>query len=452
VSLAARPWHNLPTDSDSLFPAMLLSPTFYVKTNFSVDIDSTTPSTVPSTSPLATQPHPRGPTSSASAPAVDDSNWAPRADSKYLVRSPSAYTDLPTQASSRAPVQSFSLPPLLRSASEGESSFATDPISPRSFARPPKSMLPDPSQFPDPYPFRPPHHHLTSTLPALSSAGSSSASTRSSAYTSSGSALASGDYGHVHVAGEDESSVGVGITSDDVVQLLESDNHISSSSLGMHSRAPIDQIRWSESYSGSIRSRSSSLGNGGAYDNGGPKLREKLSYDMGWQTVDERDEVGVSEEETDDDQALVEEEGEHEEERTSAVVVAEEGRGLIVQGDALPIVQLVVHPGESGPQAPENLISSFFFRHHPSLGWLFEHPQRYACLSDVHHPANMHHAPCSRHLREFSRCTPSLPRSLHDTGGAQHCFEPSACSSGFLSRPRLPSCPYRGFYWNQFPS
>jgi hypothetical protein len=207
--------------------------------------------------------------------------------------------------------------------------------------------LPDPSHFPDPYPFRPPHHHLTSTLPALSSAGSSSASTRSSAYTSSGSALASGDYGHVHVvSGEDESNVGVGITSDDVVQLLESDNQASSASLGLHSRAPIDQTRWSESYSGSVRSRSSSVGNGSVYENAGPKLREKPSYDMGWQTVDERDEVGVSDQETDEDHVLVEDdEEEKEEERTSAVVIAEEGRGLIVHGDGLPIVQLQVHPG-----------------------------------------------------------------------------------------------------------
>ena len=36
---------------------------------------------------------------------------------------------------------------------------------------------------------------------------------------------------------------------------------------------------------------------------------------------------------------------EEEEERTSAVVVAEEGRGLIVRGDAVPVVQLQVHPG-----------------------------------------------------------------------------------------------------------
>ncbi|KAG6842500.1 hypothetical protein C0991_000026 [Blastosporella zonata] len=220
---------------------------------------------------------------------------------------------------------------------------ATDP-SPPSFARPPKhSMpLPDPSHFPDPYPFRPPHHHLSS-LPALSSAGSSS--TRSSAYTSSAaSGLASGDYGHIHVASaDDESAVGVGITSDAVVQLLANDPSLSSSA---RSRAPVDQTRWSESYS-SGRSRSSSIGNTNSVsipDIAPPTLQQKQSYDMGW--VDERDEVGMSEEETDDDHALDDDDDdEKEEERTSAIVIAEEGRGLIVRGDNVPIAQLQVPPG-----------------------------------------------------------------------------------------------------------
>ena len=222
----------------------------------------------------------------------------------------------------------------------------------RSFARPPKiaPSLPDPSQFPDPYPFRSPHHHLTSTTPALSSA---STSTRSSAYTSSGSALASGDYGHVHVAiGEEEVAVAVGITSDDVVQLMASDSHASSSALGSQSRVPIDQTRWSE-YSASIRSRSSSIGhsNTNSVHETAPRLTQRPSYDMGWQTVDERDEVGLlSEEESDDDHGLGddlddEDEEEKEEERTAAVVIAEEGRGLIVRGDGIPLVQLQVEPG-----------------------------------------------------------------------------------------------------------
>lgn len=244
--------------------------------------------------------------------------------------------------------------PLLRSASEGEGSFLIESSPTRSFARPPKeqAILPDPASFPNPYPFRPPHHHLTPTPPALSSAGSSS--TRSSAYTSSGSALASGDYGHVHVAsGDEEVGVAVGITSDDVVQLMASDSNASSSALGSQSRAPIDQTRWS-GYSASIRSRSSSVGHSNTnslHENIISRLTRQSGYDMGWQTVDERDEAGLlSEEETDDDHGLGDDlddtdEDEKEEERTAAIVIAEEGRGLIVRGDEVPLVQLQVEPG-----------------------------------------------------------------------------------------------------------
>lgn len=266
------------------------------------------------------------------------------ADTSSLDESPSAGIPL-------VPGHSFSQTPLVRSVSEGESSFRSDsPI--RSFARPPKvPPLPDPSQFPDPYPQRSPYSRmsdrLSSTLPALSSEGSSSASTRSSAYTSSGSALTSSDYGHVHVAtGEDEEiGLAVGITSDDVDQILQT-KAVPPSCAG---RTPIDQTRWSE-YSASIRSRSSSIGQNNTnsmHENGTPRLRENPSFDMGWQTVDERDEVGLtSDEETDD---LCEEDDEvddKEEERTSAIVVAEEGRGLIVTGEGIPIVQLRVDPGE----------------------------------------------------------------------------------------------------------
>lgn len=295
---------------------------------------------------------PRAPTPSASVPPIHDHTWSSHSNNRVSPLSASASDLLPSPApsispSAPPPAQPFLHSPLLRSASEGESSFVVDHPPPRSFARPPKSMpLPDPSQFPDPYPFRPPHHHLTSTVPALSSAGSSSASTRSSAYTSSGSALASGDYGHVHVAsGDDDAGVGVGITSDDVVQLLASDTSASNPLGGLQSRLPIDPTRWSESYSASVRSRSSSVGNNnnatGGHENGPPRLQQKPSYDMGWQTVDERDETGMSEEETDDDHCLEEDdedEEEKEEERTSAVVIAEEGRGLIVHGDGIPIV------------------------------------------------------------------------------------------------------------------
>ncbi|KAG6831276.1 hypothetical protein H0H92_011786 [Tricholoma furcatifolium] len=234
------------------------------------------------------------------------------------------------------------------------------PDSPSTLYKPPP--LPDPSQFPDPYPFRPPHHHLSS-VPALSSAGSSS--TRSSAYTSSASRLASGDYGHVHVASGEDDSVAVGITPDAVVQLLASDPSTSPSARHVQPRPPMDQSRWSESYS-SGRSRSSSISNNNAApnapENPPPTLHQKPSYDMAW--VDERDEVGMSEEETDDDHTLDDdEEEEKEEERTSAVVIAEEGRGLIVQGDNAPISQLQVPPGTThlliGSSSTPNAMPAF---------------------------------------------------------------------------------------------
>jgi len=344
---------------------MLSSPFFHAELNpLDVNLDylRNHPSAALPPSPMSPSAYgrPRAPTPSASV-APNDDLWSPRATSPLLSKfSPSSdyASDSPISLNSpSSPTLSTQLhSPLLRSASEPESSFLANPTPASSFARPPKSMLlPDPSQFPDPYPFRSPHHHLTSAPPALSSAGSSSASTRSSAYTSSGSALASGDYGHVHVAsGDDDAAVGVGITSDSVVQLLAGDSIASSSSRVLQSRLPVDQSRWSESYSASSRSRSSSVGNGttngAGYENMAPRLREKPSYDMGWQAVDERDEVGMSEEETDEDHVMCgdeEDEDEREEERTSAIVIAEEGRGLIVEGDGVPVKQLQVQPGGS---------------------------------------------------------------------------------------------------------
>lgn len=90
--------------------------------------------------------------------------------------------------------------------------------------------------------------------------------------------------------------------------------------------------------------------------------------------MEERDENVLSEDETDDENLLVDpEQDEKEEERTSAVVLAEEGRGLIVQGEGLPIVQLNVQSGEH-----QSSHSSIFFtfptdRDHPSIDWLIQH-------------------------------------------------------------------------------
>ncbi|GAW09356.1 grfa protein [Lentinula edodes] len=205
--------------------------------------------------------------------------------------------------------------PLLRSASAGGPLFRSDSLRSHSFSRPTKSMhaqLPDPSTYPDPYPSR-------NTPYAVSSAESSTASTRSSAYTSFGSTI--NDLAHVHIL-ESDDLVGLGITSDSVVQLLGGDT------VPGQSRAPIDQTRWSDLYSSGARSRSSSVASNHPVEHAPPKLREQSSYDMSWSTVDERDEVGISEDETDDDHLLTEDDFDDElgeEERTSAVIVAEEG-------------------------------------------------------------------------------------------------------------------------------
>lgn len=234
---------------------------------------------------------------------------------------------------------------------------------------------PDGSLHPPYASYRPPHPTYTpaSLTPALSSAGSSSASTRSSAYTSSGSALAHSDYGnHVHVAtpsdNEDDQpgsplAIGVGITSDQVnnphASALVSNPNLNPNS-NSHSRVPIDQARWSHSYSGSIRSRTSLVrpnGNGmhDAGANTSPPLNSKKSYDASWQPIterDERDEVdltsGDETDETDLDQDdLDDDDDDQEEEAHQAVVLAEEGRGLIVHGEGVPTVQLQVQNGMS---------------------------------------------------------------------------------------------------------
>lgn len=214
--------------------------------------------------------------------------------------------------------------------------------------------LPDPSQYPDPYPFR------HKSPPPLSSAASSS--TRSSAYTSSGSALPYVDYS-VLVASPDDEPPPIGYTSDPVVRILPTDPVQSTSA-----RGPLmTTSRWSESYSGGVRSRSSSLGNGlsnQAHEVSPPHLSQKPSYDISWQTVEEKDEVTMSEDETDDEpslDAIDADSDEKHEERTSAAVVADEGRGLIVQGDNAPIVQLQVQPGSSAPNHPFFLLPAYSF-------------------------------------------------------------------------------------------
>jgi hypothetical protein len=127
--------------------------------------------------------------------------------------------------------------------------------------------------------------------------------------------------------GEDDPPVGVGITSDEVVQLLG--QHSSSSS----SRTPVDApARWSQLQGGS---RTSSVA-----DSRTNSLALSSSSRPGsegdWRVLSEREEVGLtSESETDDDASLNldDEGGDEEEQPTSAVIIAEEGRGVIVRGE-----------------------------------------------------------------------------------------------------------------------
>ncbi|KAF8271353.1 RhoGEF domain-containing protein [Lactarius quietus] len=280
----------------------------------------------------------------------DASDWS----LPYSPLSPSPSASHPID--SPAPIPQDTLPPLPSSLTRSSSGSDEIPYSesspPRPFFQLPKSSpLPDPSQFPDPYPFRTPQY-LSSGPPTLSSGGSSIASTRSSAaYTSSGSALASGDYGnHVQIASnDDDQAIGVGITSDDVVHLTNQDSSMSTSTSVSQSRAPIDQTRWSQSYSGSIRSRSSLVrsNSSSGHENSTSSLQQK-PCDLSWQPVDERDEVElISDVDTEDTDLEVDDlaEVEREEERTSAIVIAEEGRGLIVRGDGMAVVNLIVQPG-----------------------------------------------------------------------------------------------------------
>lgn len=82
----------------------------------------------------------------------------------------------------------------------------------------------------------------------------------------------------------------------------------------------------------------------------------------------------MSEDETDDEPSLDADSDEKHEERTSAAVVADEGRGLIVQGDNAPIVQLQVQPGPSCPKSPVLLLIHLYRYHSPSHRIIF-YPQ-----------------------------------------------------------------------------
>lgn len=258
--------------------------------------------------------------------------------SAYIVDSPSAIQHSSSMVSASAP-RTHS-----RKNSEDES-FMSDFDQSDSSRSPKLPNLPDPSQYPDPYPYKPRHWQHGISTPTLSSAASSSASTRSSAYTSY---ARSGDFGPVLVAmGGEDANTSMGISTEDVAQLLKREK--SPLLMSPQGRVAIpEEQRWS--YTQSTRSRSSSLVGraDSVQDFGSPALRGTTSFDNNWEPVEEKDEIGLtSEDETDDDAFLAEEDIEEdgEEQATSAMMVAEEGRGIIVRGDNVPIVQLQVNPG-----------------------------------------------------------------------------------------------------------
>lgn len=244
--------------------------------------------------------------------------------------------DSPSSTMPSSPSTVHPSPVFPRKASDSDFSSSAGPS--HLFLRPPPSPIPpDSPQFTDSYTYCAPHQHLVP--PPLSSTDSSSASTRSSAYTNFGSGVTSLDYGHVVVAnGEDDPSVGVGITSDDVVQLLG--QHSSSSS----SRTPVDApTRWSQLQSGP-RSRSSSVADSRA-NSLALSSSSKPGSDGDWRVLGEREET--SESETDDDASLDldDEDGDEEEQPTSAMVIAEEGRGVIVRGEGGSVHNIQAPPG-----------------------------------------------------------------------------------------------------------
>lgn len=308
--------------------------------------------------------------------------------------------------------------------------------------------LPDPSQFPDPYPYRRPSRwQIGTNTPALSSADSSSASTRSSAYTGS---AKSGDYGHVHVAfGDDESGrgVGVGITTDDVVQLLSKEPGATATTQG---RTPVDQTRWSDFYQNGIRSRSSSLANSKAEpvpEKAIPPLRGSPSFDMGWQRPDERDEAGLSDDEAYDDPSFDDDEDdepeEPEEEPTSAALLAEEGRGIIVRAEDTPLVRLHVPQGSFRPcrllTATINN-GSASYRHHALDGRILLHAKRHALLPCHDTTSDMLFPALSRHICQLPECAPTITGYVHQPRGVEHRVKSASCSANLLGDIDQSSC------------
>ncbi|EJD51896.1 hypothetical protein AURDEDRAFT_111473 [Auricularia subglabra TFB-10046 SS5] len=211
--------------------------------------------------------------------------------------------------------------------------------------------LPDTPAFfrSDPYPNAP---------PSLSSSISGSTSTRSSAYTSPGSTGAA-DYARVAMPSSDEYG--------ELAETLHGDTdkpplHASlygregSESSHDHDNQHAEPSRWSESYTSSSRSRASSwVGNGG-------ELKPKQSYD--WHAAGERNDemLTTDDEDTEDEDGFA---------QAAAVAVVEDGRGLIVHGQGVPVGSLQVMPGTThlllASSLTPNQLPSFLVQTLPSI-------------------------------------------------------------------------------------
>lgn len=126
----------------------------------------------------------------------------------------------------------------------------------------------------------------------------------------------------------------------------------------------------------------------------GPTLNEKKSFDVSWQTVDERDEIGLTSEEDTDEEGPIDEDDGEDDLPTHAMIVAEEGKGVIVRGDDTPIVQLQVSSGVFTFPLFAATILTHRRRHNPSTHRIVNHTE--CCSFFPHQLASTYHDHSSR--------------------------------------------------------
>lgn len=290
-------------------------------------------------------------------------------------------SSLSALAASNSAQPPFLHSPLLRSTSDNlnhpvDPSLSTTFNQSHSFSRPPKgAQLPDPSQYPDTYGLR---SRLASSVPALTTDSASSSTRSSAAYTNStiGLPLAN-EHNLIHVvsSGEEEPH---GITPhDETVDsqhlfAAKESNSLPPPSVPPPPPPPLDVTRQSPTRRPSTtRSRSSSMGQNATTSLHSESVRNSACLDMTWESVDERDELGISEDDTDDDHLLTADEDEdEEEERTAAIVIAEMGTGLIVHGDGVAVQSLQVQPGMFSTVFPPACLIRLSIRHYSSSHWI----------------------------------------------------------------------------------